>query len=65
MMAYNGYKDVPDFALPSNIEVMAAIYGQWHKQGTKSRADAVAIAESETDRWFFNYLNYYVFTRRV
>ena len=44
---------------------MAAIYGQWHKQGTKNRADAVAIAKSETDRWFFNYLNYYVFTRRV
>ena len=117
MMAYNGYKDVPDFALPSNIEVVTAIYGQWHKQGTKNRADAVAIAktwaeklghpirmwnypckllgldvkakdvpqncprawanfykemapyvngafaESETDRWFFNYLNYYVFSK--
>jgi hypothetical protein len=117
MMAYNGFKDVPDFELPPNIEVMTAIYGQWHKQGTKNRADAVAIAkawseklghtirmwnypckllgldvkakdvpqncprawanfykemapyvngafaESETDRWFFNYLNYYVFSK--
>ena len=96
---------------------MTAIYGQWHKQGTKNRADAVAIAktwaeklghpirmwnypckllgldvkakdvpqncprawanfykemapyvngafaESETDRWFNNQLNYYVYSR--
>ena len=50
MMAYNGYKDVPDFALPSNIEVMTAIYGQWHKQGTKNRADAVAIAKTWAEK---------------
>ena len=117
MMAYNGYKDVPDFGLPPNVEVMLAIFGQWSKAGSKARAAAVdiakawseklghpirmwnypckllgldvkakdvpqncprawvnfykelapyvngAFAESETDRWFYNYLNYYVFSK--
>ena len=117
MMAYNGYGDVPDFALPPNIDVMAATMGPWSTYNARKLAkddqkvrswaeklghpirlwnypckllgldvkgDRVpqtcprawakfyqhsakwingAFAESETDRWFYNYLNYYVFSR--
>lgn len=117
MMAYTPYRAVPDFPLPSNVEVMVAENGPWSVNNAKAwdrerneiaawseklghsvwiwtyplkygamgkklegvpqvapRAYARyyksvapwirgAFAEGETDRWFFNYLNYYVFSK--
>ena len=114
MMAYGSYATVPDFALPSNIVVMASSSGPWSLYNEKKMAADDwkisswarklgkpirlwnyvckndkrnygipqtcprtwaryyqhvakwingAFAESESDRWFYNYLNYYVFSK--
>ena len=113
LLAYSPYRAVPTFALPTNIQVMVAVYGPFALENPallkktdaliKAWTDKVghkvwiwtypdkyggldikgipnfamnawgryyperrerifgSFAESETDRWFFNHINYYIY----